>query len=173
MILISAGHSDKDPGAVAGGVTEEGYAQELRNLISEHLAAMSIPHCMDGRSDVNLPLTEAIKLAKGSDIAVEIHCNASTNPAATGIECISLPPRKAFAQKLAAVASSTLRLRLRGEGGWIDQSKSQHTRLGFVEAGGLILEVVFLSNSLDLAAMQTYKNLLARNIAEVIAHEHR
>ena len=171
MIGIFAGHSDQDPGAVANGATEAAYAVVLRDLISERLTAMGVAHCTDGAAGKNMPLTEAVRLAKLCDIAVEIHCNAAASSSATGVECISHPNKKPLSQRLSACVASTLRLKLRGEGGWIDQSKSQHSRLAMVVAGGLILEVGFLTNPLDLAAMQTYKNLLARNIAEVLARE--
>lgn len=174
MILVSAGHSNTDPGAVVAGQTEADYAVELRNLISDRLTVLGIPHLTDGGGSVNRPLTEAIKLAKTCEIAVEIHCNAAANPQAGGVECISLPEHKQLAQQLAAACAGVLHARLRGVGGWIDQTQSQHSRLGFVADGrGLILEVGFLTNPLELAAMQIYKALLARKIANILADQYR
>lgn len=128
----------------------------------------------DGAGDVNRPLPEAIALAKKCDFAVELHFNASSNPSANGVEAISLPDKKEFAQKLAACVAGTMRAKLRGEAGWIDQSKSQHSRLGFVQDGkGIILELCFLSNDMELASFQTYRNLIARNLADMIGNLYR
>jgi len=57
---------------------------------------------------------------------------------------------------------------LRGDAGWIDQSKSQHSKLAFVQSGGLIIEVCFISNLSDLSAYQKRKDVLAQVLAETV-----
>jgi N-acetylmuramoyl-L-alanine amidase len=171
-ILISAGHSNTDPGAVAGERREATIAVEMRNLIAGYLQKQGAAVMTDGADNDNLPLSEAIKLAKKCDLAIEIHCNASENTTASGVECISLPDKKELAQKISASIRSITGSKLRGDSGWIDQSKSQHSRLGFVADGrGIIVELFFLSNPFELAKYDSSKLLLARTIADTIYSE--
>ena len=90
----------------------------------------------DGYGTVNLGLKEAIKLIKGSDAAVEIHFNSSTNKTANGVECIALAKDKVLAQKLSAAVAKVTGSRLRGVGGHITQEASARGKLGYVSAGG-------------------------------------
>ena len=43
----------------------------------------------DGTGKGNMPLREAVKLIRGSDVAIEFHTNAAASKAATGIEALS------------------------------------------------------------------------------------
>lgn len=167
-VFISAGHSNTDSGATANGVTEAALAVELRDLLAARLRALGFDVAEDGADGQNLPLVESVKLIAGKSISVEIHFNAVANPAATGVECISLPVGKVAAQALAAATASTLGLKLRGVSGWIDQSQSARGKLAFVAAGGMILEVAFISNQSDLKAYQSRKMALVNALAETM-----
>lgn len=171
-VLVAAGHSDTDPGAVnvVLKTTEAKEAVRLRDLVANELGALGIAVIEDGLDGKNQPLVEAIRLAKGADLAVEFHFNAGP-PTATGIECISQPKDKAFAKRLSAAISKATGGRLRGDAGWIDQSASQHSRLGFVVAGGVIVEVGFISNKADMLNYQAKYLVVAKAIASVIADE--
>ena len=57
QILISAGHSNQDPGATANGVTEAGLALELRDLLADKLRAIGCDVAEDGADGQNLPLS--------------------------------------------------------------------------------------------------------------------
>ena len=57
---------------------------------------------------------------------------------------------------------------VRGDRGWIDQSQSARGKLGYVSAGGLILEVFFISNPQEMAVYQARKWLVAQAIADVL-----
>lgn len=170
MILISAGHSITDPGACANGVQEAKLATELRDLVSDELARLGVNHITDGQPGQNLPLNDAIQLAKDCRIALEIHFNAASS-AATGVECIALPASKALAQKLSGAVSATLNARLRGDHGYITQEQSDRGKLGFVGAGGLILEVGFVTNAADLKTYTLSKRHVAKAIAATLANE--
>lgn len=168
-ILISAGHSDTDPGATYQGITESSIAVEMRDMIASFINNPDIQVITDGAKGKNLPLQDAIRLAKQCHLSVEIHCNAATSQLATGVECISLPDRKPLAQRLSACVSACMFSKLRGDGGYIDQSQSQHARLGFVQEGkGLILEMFFLSNPAQLKTYQDMKKRMASVIAKVL-----
>lgn len=62
-----------------------------------------------------------------------------------------------------------LGLRVRGDAGWIDQTATARGRLGFVRAGGMVVECFFISNPFDLAVYQERKWLVAGAIAAVLA----
>lgn len=170
-ILISAGHSTvppRDPGAVGNGFTESYLALELRDLVADLLREKGLSVIEDGADGVNEPLKKAIALARQSDIAVEFHWNAGV-PAATGIEVLSKPDKKALSQKLAGAIHSATGLKLRGDDGWKSDSSGQHHRLGFCEAGGVIVETCFISSPVDMNRYTSTKGHVAANLAEVIA----
>jgi N-acetylmuramoyl-L-alanine amidase len=168
IITLTAGHSDTDPGACANGLREADLMEDLRNRVAAHLTGFGHEVRTDGSGAYNLPLREAIKLIEGSNLAVELHVNASDNPQATGVEVVALPAEKYRAQHIANAIAACLGLRLRGEKGWIDQSATHRGKLGFVSAGGVIVECFFLSNPDDLAAYQAKTEALAYTLAHAI-----
>jgi len=169
IYTITAGHGDKDPGAVApDGTTERDLMTDLRDIVAHKLRLIGHTVRTDGGIRQNLPLPYALTLVPGSAVAIELHTNAATNPAATGVEVISLPAQKAIAQRLARNIARVTAQKLRGDGGWIDQSQSARGRLGYVRAGGLVVEVFFLSNPQDLATYEGRKWMVATAIVEAL-----
>jgi len=166
---ITAGHGGSDPGAVAGRVTERDLMTGLRDIVAEKLRARGLQVRTDGARGINDPLATAIHLIAGSAVAIELHTNASTNPAARGVEVISLPAQRATAQRIAQGIAKVLNTAVRGDAGWIDQSQSARGRLGFVQRGGLIVEVCFISNPAELAAYQALAWNVATAIVDAIA----
>lgn len=169
-ILISAGHSDSDPGAVAFGRREADIATEFRTILVKCLADLGIQAETDGKGKDNLPLREAVKLAKDKGIAIEIHLNASANATASGVETLSGPEDMDLGARLCAAVSQSLNIRNRGAK---PENAGQHHRLAFVQAGGIILELFFLTNPNDLAAYDGRKWPLARAVAQVIEDAYR
>ena len=157
-IFISAGHSNTDPGAVRGEWSEHRICTWLRDQVTLGLLRKGCVVKGDGWGNINQPLDEVLQLMKDSDVKLEFHLNASDNPDANGTECLSLPRLKKESQSIAQTASRVLGERLRGEYGWVDQSKSARGRLAFVEGGGIIVEVFFISNERSL------KNAIAKRI---------
>ena len=80
------------------------------------------------------------------------------------VECISIPKDKELCQHLPNTITATTKNNVRGDNGWIDQSKSARGKLGFVEAGGVIVELFFLSNKGDLERYDEVKWLVASAI---------
>lgn len=176
IITVTSGHSNTgkiDSGAVTtvNGklIKEADLAVKLRNAILHYLQQdKEITTRCDGYGQVNLELKEAIKLIKGSDVSLEVHFNSSTNKTANGVECIALPKDKALAQKLSAAVSKVTGSLLRGVGGFITQEDSARGKLGYVSAGGCILEVAFLSNSSELQTFEEKYWLIAKEVAQVL-----
>lgn len=166
---VTAGHSYLDPGAIAAdGTREEDLMVELRDIVAHKLRARFHTVRTDGGWRHNLPLVNAIALIPGADVAIELHTNAFTNPAATGVEVVSMPAHKELARTIARRIAHVLEMPVRGAGGWIDQSQTARGRLGFVRAGGLVVETFFISNPRDLAKYQARKWLVASAIVDAI-----
>lgn len=165
FVTVTAGHSNTDPGAVNGKYKE---AELVRNAVAHYLLSAGVAIKTDGTGMINLPLNNAIALAKGASIAVEFHMNAATSKQANGIETIALPQGKILAQKLSQAVAGVFGSRLRGDKGWIDQSKSARGKLGFVNAGGLIVELGFISNDEELARFNAKYWTAAKAVAKVL-----
>lgn len=168
-LLISAGHSTKDPGAAGNGYTEADIVTELRNIVSFYLGRAQVPHTVDSDSTTkNLPLAAAIKLARKHAVAVEFHCNASSNPAATGVETLGKPAHTQLGKAICKAVAKVLGIKNRGAK---PEASGQHSRLGFVQAGGLIVELFFITNPGDVAVYQAKKWLVGKAIADVLIAE--
>lgn len=169
IVVLSAGHSNVDPGAVNGKVTEAAIALETRNGVAKILRARGITVLTDGGEQENQPLNKAVTLVKHGMTAIEFHLNGAVNKSARGVEALSQPKDKAFSQKLCIAVSGVLNSPLRGsDAGWKSESSGQHTRLAFVSAGGIILESFFISNDEELAKYRANADKLFLAIADVI-----
>lgn len=167
-IFLSAGHSGTDPGAVANGRREADIAVEFRNLVSFYLLRAGVPHELDGQGTENLPLREAVVRARRHPIGVEFHCNAAASAQATGVETLQDDRHHRLGADLCAALAGTLGIRNRGAK---PENAGQHHRLAFVQAGGIIVELFFLTNPGDLAAYDARKWLAARAVADVLIEE--
>ena len=165
---ITAGHSNTDPGAVNGKVKEADLVVNFRNAVTHYLREAGLQVKTDGTGTKNDPLSAAVKLIQGSSVAVEFHMNAAASKQANGIETIALPKDKKLAQDLSKAVADALGSRLRGDNGWIDQSRSARGRLAYVNAGGLIVELGFISNDAELVRFNARYWLAAKAVAKVL-----
>jgi N-acetylmuramoyl-L-alanine amidase len=163
-IIITAGHSNTDPGAVGPGATEASIVTGFRSLVAQALRARGAVPITDGEGYTNLPLRDAIRLIQPGSLAVEFHCNAGP-PSATGVETLSQDRHMTLGRALTGAVSAVLGIRDRGAK---PEGSGQHSRLGFVQAGGIICELFFISNADDLARYQANKQPLADAIADVL-----
>lgn len=174
MIYLSAGHSNKDPGAVAEQIIdgrkvlrkEAEIVAEFRNYVSFYLMRNRVDHQTDGTGTSNMDLSESVKLARNNRPAVEFHCNAASDPRASGVEALSAPKDLVLSASLCKAVSDVLGIKNRGAK---PEDSGQHHRLAFVQAGGIILELFFISNPRDLALYDSMKWKVAKAVAEVIA----
>lgn len=164
MIFLSAGHSETDSGAVAFGRKEADIAVEFRNIVSFYLMQAAIPHMVDGRGTDNIPLAQTIRQIGNSRPAIEFHCNAGP-PTASGVETLSAPKDVVLCNKICEAISDVFNIRNRGAK---PENAGQHHRLAFVQAGGVIVELFFITSAKDLAAYDGKKWLAARAVARVL-----
>lgn len=172
IIVLTAGHSNTDPGAVNGSDREADIAQDIRNIVASILRDdYGLTVRTDGEGKGNMPLREAVKLIRGSDVAVEFHTNAAANKAATGVEALSTPKNKRWCQVLSRAVADATGWKLRGEGGFKPDNAGQHSRLAYAQAGGIVFEPFFISNDADLKLFKERKWAICRAIATAIAME--
>ncbi len=168
FVTVTAGHSNKDPGAVNGKFKEAELVSQFRNAVAYYLREAGIQYKTDGVGTANQNLNAAIKLIKGSSVSVEFHMNAATSKQANGIETIALPKDKKLAQDLSKAVADAFGSRLRGNNGWIDQSQSARGKLGFISNGGLIVELGFISNEEELFQFNARYWSAAKAVAKVL-----
>jgi N-acetylmuramoyl-L-alanine amidase len=171
LITVTAGHGGSDPGAVNGPYTERELMTRLRDIVALKLREMGHQVRTDGKPGENLSLNQAIAQIAGSDIAIELHTNAAAALTARGVEVVGLPQHRERSQRLAAAIARVMESPMRGDRGWIDQSRTARGRLGYVNAGGLVVEVFFLSNRAELDRYLSRVWLVASAIAEAINRE--
>lgn len=174
-IVITAGHSNTDPGAVADYNKDKIYEYKeasfvvlMRNIVAFCLKRDGFTVKTDGEYLINAPLSEAVKLIKGSAVAVEFHLNASSNPDVFGVEVLSQPKDKDLSQKIANSVVKVTKSKLRGENGWKPENAGQHSRLAFVRNGGIIVELEFVSNKKAMDVLSDKVWLVGREIADTI-----
>lgn len=169
LITITAGHNDKDPGAVNGNYKEAFIAVEFRNEVAKRLREAGFSVLTDGEGIKNESLSNAVVLAKQADLAIEFHLNASNNKTAKGVEALALDKDKVLCQKLCKGISEILDTPVRGsDKGWKSQSSGQHSRLAFCQAGGIIMEAFFISNDTELQKYFDKREALFDRIAKDI-----
>lgn len=171
-VLISAGHSNQDSGAVVPQYTEAQLALRIRNLVVEELIKI-IPTRLvvsDGYPNTNMSLVKAIGLEKlVSGPKVEFHFNSANSSSAEGIEALSTPQNKGLAKQLAGAVAVVTGSPLRGENGWKDQAHAgPHSRLGFCTHGGVIVELEFLTNPNRMKTYLKFEKDVAKALATII-----
>jgi len=97
-VVIDPGHGGKDPGAIGPGGTYEktvvlGVAHHLKKMLEKHLNVHVI---MTRDDDTFIPLSKRSRLAiqQNGKIFISLHCNATQNPEANGVEVYFLSDAK-------------------------------------------------------------------------------
>ena len=172
MIYLSAGHHDKDSGAVSGKFIERDLTKESRFLIESNLPSNQV--IKDKDFETNTQYQSRIKPASGS-VLFDIHFNAGS-PTATGTECyvnkVDFANKNSLSYKMAdeicKVTSEILGIKNRGVK---SEASSQHPRIGILnlKAGVSVLwEICFISSALDMAKYTQFKAKLNKEVALIL-----
>lgn len=170
-IVLTAGHNNKDSGAVSKDKkwTEAKIVTDLRNRVKTILEADGYTVITDGKGEENLILSKAVALIPMGEVAIELHLNAAVSEQANGIEALAKSNLKSKCQTLCKSISDDMKYKIRGaDGGWKSTDSGQHSRLAFCEAGGIILEVFFISNKAELDSYINNPDRVAKAIADAI-----
>lgn len=194
-IVLDAGHGGFDRGASGKIIIEKNLTLKLAKRTAEILKRCGYTCILTRKTDYLIPLAQrsaAANRARG-DIFVSLHCNASTDPRAAGVETYCLTP---------AGASSTNQKRISGtsfKGNAFDannfllafevqRSLLQRTRsqdrgvrrgrfavLRNLNMPGILVEMGFVSNNAEekKLADPAWQEQLARAIAVGIINYHR
>lgn len=169
MIFLSAGHDLKDPGAVANGVKENELTMELRDLTHAALKRNRASVSIDKDDETLAQYLRRIKPGTGS-VVCEIHFNAGQETA-NGIEVLvpdrSTTHERALAAEICMAGVDIIGLRNRGVK---DETQSHRGRLGLMREEGMnvLIEVCFITNTLDLARYQENKRKFAAKLAYIL-----
>lgn len=174
MIFISAGHNPKgikiDAGAVGNGFHEADLTVEFRNLVIAELKKQNAPYVSDNDDERLGQYLERIKTGNAS-VVLEFHFDASDKSTATGSTSLvgSDADRldNAFAKELVDITAFRLGIKNRNV---INESQSHRGRLGLMRESGIValLELCFISNINDLNAYNENKEILAKEIANIV-----
>lgn len=174
-IFIVAGHSNDpngDRGTSAFNYFEGDLAIELRDLIINEAKKNNITVKTDSNSNALVQTLRWIRtLVVASDLAIELHFNASAVSTAGGTECII--PRtpsnveKRLAADLSFNISRILGTRFRGTK---REDETPRKKLGWmrIPCENVIVEICFITNPIELAKYIDRKEAVARTILESI-----
>ena len=170
-IIISAGHGGNDPGAIANGYTERDLAIEFRELLVKELLLLGVKPLIDDNKNALKQTLQWLKGVLKSDktVCIDIHWNAAI-PKARGTEII-IPDKpslfeSSFAKEILDVfVSNGFTSR-----GVKTESQTARKRLGWMRplAENILIEMAFLTNTLDLELYKMVKYKLAKELALVI-----
>ena len=175
-VLLSAGHGGfesgaRDPGAVAGGTTEARETIELRDLIvfelrARNLEVLSVPDELSAVQTLEWINARALP----GDVALELHANAFSNPAARGaaVYHIANNDRRKKDAELMLMALLRRVPQLPSRGARPDTSSGTGS-LAFCRqlvVPSLLIEVGFLTNPSDRNLLQSRRRDFALGIAE-------
>lgn len=156
MIYLLAGHHDRDPGAIGNGYKESDLTKDVRDLVAERLRSLSpdTKLWLDDDSDTLIQvITKVRPNIKDTDILVDFHFDAFTNPNASGstalVSANSGAKSKQLGADLVGMASMVLDIPNRGVK---DESQSARGRLSILNMRGaaVLLEIAFISNPDDM-----------------------
>ena len=194
-IVLDPGHGGFDRGAAGSRVVEKDLALRLAQRTAEILRRCGYTVLMTRNSDRLIPLNSRAAFANSAraDIFVSLHCNASTDPRADGIESYCLTPAGAAStnqKRISAVKCAGNKLdpnnfllafelqramlnRTRANDRGV--RRSRFAVLRDLNMPGALLEVGFLSNPAEETRLGSaaYIEQLARGIAVGIINYHR
>lgn len=194
-IILDPGHGGFDRGAAGKVIIEKNLTLKLARRIAEILKRCGYTCLLTRSKDHLIPLVQrsaAANRARG-DIFVSLHCNASKDPRAFGIETYCLTPAGASStnQKRISEASfsgnafdaNNFLLAFEVQKSLLQRTRSQDRGvrrgrfavLRNLNMPGILVEVGFVSNRAEenrLAALP-YQEQLARAIAVGIINYHR
>lgn len=171
IAIPSAGHNDKDPGAIGNGHKESELTILIRDAVMKHLECHPNAVLTDENWESNTQYQNRIRNIKGK-VILDIHLNAG--PAtANGSEVIvsknASKMSKDFATEILDATCKILGTRSRGV---LDETKTARGSIGILNMSGLaaLVEVCFISNAKEVETLlkDNNINLLGKAYADII-----
>lgn len=152
MIILSAGHSSRSPGASALGRKEHLLTAEAAGILKDELIDRGIEVVTIGQHlRLRERCSELVELLKKHPdaIPIELHFN-SFNGRAKGAEAFVSPGNKPLFDKIAPWLTGVCDELLLSHRGTRVPSSSARGSLGWCRAGGCIWEICFMDNPHDI-----------------------
>ena len=170
-IIISAGHGGNDPGAVANGYTERDLGIEFRELLVKELLLLGVKPLIDDNKNALKQTLAWLKGVLKSDktVCIDIHWNPASSKA-RGTEVIVPDKPSLFETSLAKEILDVFVSNGFTSRGVKTESQTARKRLGWMRptAENILIEMAFLTNTLDLELYKAVKYKLAKELAAVI-----
>ncbi len=163
-ILINAGHSltGADHGAIGkSGLWEAEVNANIASFIKKHLEGSVL-------FQQNKSLNEVIKFANENnfDFAISIHCNASTNREANGVETLYYPTSAKGKNLAGCIQNELVKItKLR------DRGLKTRSDLGFlkrIRCVSVLVECAFISNPKEEQMLKNNYSMFAQGIVNGI-----
>ena len=194
-IVLDPGHGGFDRGAAGSRVIEKNFSLRLALRTAEILRRCGYTVVLTRNSDRLIPLNSRAAFANTAraDIFVSLHCNASTDPRADGIESYCLTPAGAASTNQKRISTAKCAGNKLDPNNFLLAFELQRALLNRTRANdrgvrrsrfavlrdlnmpGALLEVGFLSNPAEETRLRNaaYVEQLARGIAVGIINYHR
>lgn len=166
MILINAGHGGSDCGAVGkSGLQEARVNLNVAKLVQRYLGNRGIDSVIFQQTK---SLNEVIKVENDIDFefGVSIHCNASTNRDANGVEVLYYPTSKKGKELAQCIQDELVK-----KTGLRDRGIKPRSDLGFLKRTKsvcVLVECAFISNEKEERMLKDNYSLFAQGIARAI-----
>lgn len=166
LLVIDPGHGGADPGAVALGLKEKDLNLNISLLLKQFLENAGEKVLLTRETDLFLSLSQRASLAnkEKAELFLSIHCNASPDPKAHGIELFYFP-ESASSQQLAEKLAQTLGFLERKMRG-IKPGKFyllKHTQMP-----ACLLECGFITHPEEAEWLKNHPQQIAQAISEAI-----
>jgi N-acetylmuramoyl-L-alanine amidase len=166
QIVIDPGHGGRDPGASVPGLNEKdlnlGICRELARLLRDEKIS-ALPTRED---DSFISLEQRCEVANNSKAALflSVHCNASEDQGAAGIEAFHAPDSEAGAKFARALRQELVKL------GRIDRGvkPASYYVLKHTEMPACLVECGFITNPAEAVWLKTHIAEIARALAQGI-----
>lgn len=170
----SAGHHQKDPGAVYNGRQENLETSKFRDLLVNELKALNIKTITDKDHETNREYQNRIKPGAGS-VVLDIHFNASASQSSTGTECLVnardfANPNSLSYQMATEICNATATILGIKNRGVKAENTTRHGKLGILHQGAgcsVLWEICFISNIGDMVKYDVFREKLAKEVAKI------
>lgn len=170
-VYPSAGHHNRDTGAVANGFIERDEMNELRNMVTAELERRDHSFSTDKNWETNRQYQGRIrKELRTGDVVMDMHLDAA-HPGANGITVFISQNAGKDSKAMAKEAHDGL-VRItgsRGRGVKTD-NLSQHPRIGILNLRGtaILIEFGFITNVGDMQRFTAKKNEIAKFLVDLL-----
>lgn len=170
-VFPSAGHHNKDSGAVGNGYVERDEMKLLRNLVVSKLKNKNHVYNTDNDWETNGQYQRRIKkeLRKG-DVVLDMHLNAA-KPSVSGIEIFISQNAGADSRAMAQeVLEGLCKITGTKSRGVKTDNMSQHSKIGILNLKGtaILVEFGFITNPGDMQRFVSKRNEIADFLVEMM-----